>query len=236
MKPEISGGVNAWGASGLGGNIYIHGANAEFTVENAKIINGGRKKGTVLDGVTIGENYGGNIAVSEKGAKVFEIREGTEISGGWGHRGGNIYIADVTEANNCGTYKILGGVIKDGNTGYIGANICILSKSQALAITLDISGGEISLPENSTAVNISTGAGAAASSTTGGDTTTTKYGTVNLTGGSISNGKVCLYPGTTLNVTAPGTVNNCTRAYGTYITNFTDANWGTANGVTIPNP
>jgi len=224
---------------GHGGNIYISGIDAEFTVTNAKIIGGGTRKDTVIvaESTRIGENYGGNIAVMSAGAKKFELGAGTEISGGYAHRGGNLYIEKPT---NCAAdiYNIDGATIKDGQTSYAGANVCLVSDSSK-QVVLNLKSGTISLPDGSGAIiNVSVGAGAAAKQDGDGNISAGSkwYGKVIVTGGEIKNGKICLYPNTELVVTAPGKVTNCTRAYGTYITNFTDANWGTATGVTIPNP
>ena len=203
-KCYIYGGVVANGLSGAlgdsgkhGGNIYVNGANAELVVKNATIQNGGKLRADYLDpadpyykmeqkpanGDTtyfyFRECYGGNIAVTGSGAKVFEIGEGAVISGGSAHRGGNIYIGELT-SNNDTEYKITGGTISGGKKGHRGANIAMYCADAAKPSTLYISGGQI-IGASAADETISLGCG-------GGSYAT--MGNIVMTGGEIKNGKI----------------------------------------------
>jgi hypothetical protein len=176
--------------AGHGGNIWISGANAEFIVKNAKILNGGRLNYEV---------YGGNIFVNNNGAKVFEIGEGAVISGGKAHRGGNIYIGHLTR--NFNTYKITGGTITGGSASYLGTNIVLFGTSEANMPVLTISGGEIK--EAGNGINVALGA-----------STSNCYAKVIMTGGSVTGGRLVVYPGGVFDATAGGTLSYNTLTLG----------------------
>jgi hypothetical protein len=154
-KVYINGGVISNGLSnadatngGSGGNIYINGDNAELIVKNATIKDGGALNG---------DRHGGNIAVTGKGAKVFLLGEGAIITGGKGHRAGNLYIGDLSA--NYDTYVIDGATISDGTNSYRACNINMHQPLSSTAIKLTIKSGTISLADDSTARNIALGAG-----------------------------------------------------------------------------
>ena len=208
------------GKSGMhGGNIRIDGANAKFTVKNATIKNGGKLRADILDSADpyykmeekpangdttyfyFRECYGGNIAVVGKGAAEFEIGEGTVISGGAAHRGGNFYIGELTD-NLDTEYKITGGTISGGKKGHRGANIAMYFPEAAAECVLYISGGEI-IGASASDETITLGAGAGSYNT---------KGKIVMIGGEIKNGKITVYRNSTFDYSAGGTLTSVTFA------------------------
>lgn len=223
---DVSNGISgALGDSGKhGGNIYVSGTNAELIIKNATIQNGGKLRADYLDasdpyymkeqkapttndsGTTtyyyyFRECYGGNIAVTADGAKVFEIGEGAVISNGSAHRGGNLYIGELT-ANFDTQYKITGGTISGGKKGHRGANIAMYFPEAAAECVLYISGGEI-IGASASDETITLGAG--------GGSYNTK-GKIVMTGGEIKSGKITVYRNSTFDYSAGGTLTSVTFA------------------------
>ena len=105
-----------------GGNLAVNGLNAIIKITNSEILNGT---------ASCKETHGGNIGVFGYGAREFEVGEGTVITGGKGHRGGNIYIGhlnkDVPEENI--DYVFTKVTMGGGSTTYRGSNICTDTKN-----------------------------------------------------------------------------------------------------------
>lgn len=105
-----------------GGNLAVNGLNAIIKITNSEILDGT---------ASCKETHGGNIGVFGYGAREFEVGEGTVITGGKGHRGGNIYIGhlnkDVPEENI--DYVFTKVTMGGGSTTYRGSNICTDTKN-----------------------------------------------------------------------------------------------------------
>lgn len=150
----LEGGVcdkNTRGES-YGGNLTVNGDDAKVSISGAQILNGR---------APCKESHGGNIAVVRRGADSFEVGEGTLISGGLGHRGGNVYIghldADVLPKNL--DYVFTGVEMSEGATTYRGANLCTHNKKGTLPI--EVTFNDCILYTNGSERTMAIGAGAA---------------------------------------------------------------------------
>lgn len=173
---EIAEGVcdpNSMGGK-RGGNICVNGEEAVVHISNAVI-----RDGTA----TGGEGFGGNISVIGWCAREFEIRDST-ISGGMGHRAGNLYIGTlkkgILEENL--DYKLVNVQVLDGTSSYRGSNICLDSDLKDVTIVLNMENCDLIDSSNSTRDNLAIGAGAA-------DYT---WCQVTMVGGSIQGGTLTI--------------------------------------------
>lgn len=179
---EIAEGVcdpNSMGGK-RGGNICVNGEEAVVHISNAVI-----RDGTA----TGGEGFGGNISVIGWCAREFEIRD-TTISGGMGHRAGNLYIGTLKKGipeENLDN-KLVNVQLLDGVSSYKGSNICVDSDLQDVTIVLDMENCDLIDSSNSTRDNLAIGAGAA-------DIT---WCQVTMVGGSIQGGTLTIYGSGTL--------------------------------------
>ena len=167
-----------------GGNLLVNGLYAVVHIANAEILDG--------DGHG-SENFGGNICVMGQCAREFTITD-TVISGGQGHRGGNVYfgtLAKDVDPENL-DYYMKNVTISGGTCSYRGANLCMDSDLKGVYVELVMDNCVISL-EDTSRETISLGAGAAA------DT----WARLTMNGGAIEGGNITLYGDATL--TANGT-------------------------------
>ena len=135
-----------------GGNLAVNGLYATVKITNAQILDGT---------ASCKETHGGNVAAFGYGAVDFEIGEGTVITGGKGHRGGNIYIGhlnkDVPVENIDYTFtKVTMG---NGSTTYRGSNICTDTKNNDRRILVTFNDCTANV-ENPSELSIAAGAGA----------------------------------------------------------------------------
>lgn len=108
--------INALGFR-YGGNLAVDGIRAKVKISGAQLLDGR---------AACKESNGGNISVIRYGAEEFEVGEGAYIYGGFGHRGGNVYIGHLVEdipAENM-DYVFTGMEMGGGMTTYRGANLC----------------------------------------------------------------------------------------------------------------
>ena len=166
--------VNGMGSK-RGGNMLVSGENAIVHISNAEIRDGSASGG---------EGFGGNISVIGWGAKEMIIRDSV-ISGGMGHRAGNLYIGTIkkTISDENLDYQLINVTLKDGISSYRGSNICIDSDVNTKTIVLNMENCDLIDSENTTRDNLSVGAGAA-------DQT---WCEVIMTGGSIQGGTLTIY-------------------------------------------
>lgn len=135
-----------------GGNLAVNGLYATVKITNAEILDGT---------ASCKETHGGNVAAFGYGAVDFEIGEGTVITGGKGHRGGNIYIGhlnkDVPVENIDYVFNkvTMGG----GSTTYRGSNICTDTKNndRRILVTFNDCTATVETPSE---LSIAAGAGA----------------------------------------------------------------------------
>jgi hypothetical protein len=134
-----------------GGNLAINGLHTTVKISNSTI-----KDGTA----SCKETHGGNIACFGYGAVDFVV-EDSVITGGKGHRGGNIYIGhflkDVPLENMDYVFNrtTLGG----GSTTYRGSNICTDTKNNDRRILVTFNDC-IATVEKAGELSIAAGAGA----------------------------------------------------------------------------
>lgn len=134
-----------------GGNLAVNGLYAAVKITGANIVDGT---------ASCKETHGGNVAVFGYGAAEFEIGEGTVISGGKGHRGGNVYIGhfngDVPAENM--DYTFYRVTFSGGTTTYRGANLCVDTKNsdRRILVTLNDCNADV---ENAAEMSIAVGAG-----------------------------------------------------------------------------
>ena len=178
---EMTGGIvregrcDAGGKSGKrGGNILINGIDAVVHIANAQILDGNGQGS---------ENFGGNICVMGQCAKEFTVTN-TTISGGHGHRGGNVYIGTLAKDVNPEilNYHMSNVTISGGFCSYRGGNLCMDSDLRGTYINLTMDNCIIN-QDGGSQESISLGAGAAI------DT----WATVTMNGGEINGGVVNLY-------------------------------------------
>ena len=167
-----------------GGNLLVNGLNAVVNISNAEIIDG--------DGHG-SENFGGSVSVIGQCAREFSITD-TVISGGQGHRGGNVYIGTLAQDVNPENldYYMKNVTISGGSCSYRGANLCMDSDLKDVYINLVMDDCHF-VTEDSTRETISLGAGAAVNT----------WVTLTMNGGSIEGGTLTIYGLATL--TANGT-------------------------------
>jgi len=188
---EMTGGTiregrcDAGGLSGKrGGNILVNGLNAVVHIANAEILDGnGQGK----------ENFGGNICVMGQCAKEFSVTD-TTISGGFGHRGGNLYFGTLAKDVNPENldFYMKNVTVSEGTCSYRGDNLCMDSDLRGVYVELTMDDCSF-ISDGAARETISLGAGAAA------DT----WATLTMNGGSIEGGNVMLYVDSVL--TANGT-------------------------------
>lgn len=166
-----------------GGNILVNGVNAVVHIANAQIIDG--------DGHG-GENFGGNISVIGQCAKEFSIVDSV-ISGGLGHRGGNLYFGtlakDVSPENL--DFYMKNVTVSGGSASYRGANLCMDSDLKDIFVELVMDNCTI-ICDDPGRETVSLGAGAAA------DT----WVTLTMNGGAIQGGTLTVYGLATLTANA----------------------------------
>lgn len=183
-----------------GGNILVNGLNAVVSIANAKILNG--------DGHG-SENFGGNISVIGQCAREFSVTD-TEISGGQGHRGGNLYFGtlakDVSPENL--DFYMKNVTVSDGTCSYRGANLCMDSDLREVYVELVADDCTFFL-DDLTRENISLGAGAAAYT----------WATLTMTGGAIDGGNVNLYGSSVLTVNGTRLTMDPSGSLGEFISN-----------------
>ena len=189
-------------ANKRGGNLAVNGLNATVSITNT----------TILDGTAAcKETHGGNIACFGNGAKEFLVGEGTVITGGLGHRGGNLYIGHfvktVPEENM--DYTFTGVTLGDGTTTYRGANMCCDTKDVNRRIQVTFNDCTTSV-EDATELNLAIGAGAY-------DVTQCD---VFINGGKWNDGGIHIYGSAT--VTANGVTFDGCEASGTGLYTSTD--------------
>lgn len=179
---EMTGGVIAEGtcdvntmAGKRGGNICVSGEEAVIHIANAEIRDGSANGG---------EGFGGNISVIGWGAREFIMKD-TLVTGGIGHRAGNIYIGTIKKTINDENldYSMINVTVSDGLSSYRGSNICIDSDVPEKTIVLNMENCDLIDSSNSTRDNLAVGAGAA-------DQT---WCEVTMTGGSIQGGTLTIY-------------------------------------------
>lgn len=186
---EMTGGVIREGCSDpnnlggkRGGNLCVNGAEAVVHIANASI----------LDGSAVGgEGFGGNISVIGQCAREFSVTD-TTISGGRGHRGGNLYFGTLAKdvlPDNLDFY-MSNVTVSDGTASYRGANLCMDSDLRGIYVNLVMDNSSFLADTGET---ISLGAGAAL------DT----WATLTMNGGAIEGGGLNLYTDSIL--TANGT-------------------------------
>lgn len=137
-----------------GGNLAVNGLYASVKITNSQILDGT---------ASCKETHGGNVAAFGYGAAEFEIGEGTVISGGKGHRGGNVYVGHLNKdvpAENI-DYTFTKVTLSGGSTTYRGANICTDTKNNDRRILVTFNECDASVEEPSE-VSIAAGAGAPA--------------------------------------------------------------------------
>lgn len=171
---EISGGCSDPNNIGgkRGGNLCVNGKEAVVRIANASILNG-----TAVGG----EGFGGNISVIGQCAREFSVTD-TVISGGRGHRGGNLYFGTLAKGvlpENLDFY-MSNVSVSDGNASYRGGNLCMDSDFKGVYVNLVMDNATFQAQSGE---NISLGAGSAA------DT----WVTLTMNGGSVEGGNVSLY-------------------------------------------
>ena len=175
---EMTGGTIREGRCGesgkRGANLLVNGLEAVVNISNAQILDG--------DG-TGKENFGGNISVIGQCAREFSITD-TTISGGRGHRGGNVYFGTLAKNVNPENldFYMKNVTISDGLCSYKGDNICMDSDLKGVYVNLVMDNCTI-IEENEAGESISLGAGAAV------DT----WATIIMNGGALEGGNVSLY-------------------------------------------
>ena len=162
-----------------GANLLVNGLNAVVNIDNAQIIDG--------DGHG-SENFGGNISVIGQCAREFSITN-TTISGGQGHRGGNVYIGTLAKDVNPENldYYMKNVTISEGSCSYRGANLCMDSDLQDVYINLVMDDCTFSC-EDGTRETISLGAGSWVNT----------WVTLTMNGGAINGGNLTIYGDATL--------------------------------------
>jgi hypothetical protein len=135
-----------------GGNLAVNGLHATVKITNAKILDGT---------ASCKETHGGNIACFGYGAVEFEVGTGTVVTGGLGHRGGNLYIGhfqkDVPLENM--DYLFTGVTIGNGQTTYRGSVMCCDTKDKNRRIQVTFTDC-VTTVEDPTELNLAIGAGA----------------------------------------------------------------------------
>lgn len=170
--------VNTLG-NGYGGNIMVNGQHAKLHITDAELTGGQ---------APCKESHGGNIAVVGNGAESFLV-ENTEIYGGVGHRGGNVYIGSLNKGVSLDNldYTFTNVDMNGGLTSYRGANLCADSKNAEKTIQVTFNDCTLCVEDN-TELNLAVGAGAADYS----------YVNIIINGGKLIEGDVHLYGTTTL--------------------------------------
>ena len=144
-------------ATNSGGNIFKYGGDAGYGNTNTHyvVISG---NAVIKDGEAGGAN-GGNICLA---ASKLSIADSVQVLGGHAKTfGGNIYVSGASRKGEAipdtdpvkyeyyyeyAVFEMKGGVVKDGTaTGMANANIYIINAN------MDMSGGEVYAPANSTA-------------------------------------------------------------------------------------
>ena len=183
---EMTGGVMEDGVAdvntvgnGYGGNIMVNGLHAKVHITDAELT-GGR--------APCKESHGGNIAVIGGGAESFLV-ENTEIYGGSGHRGGNVYIGSFNKDISLDNldYTFTNVNMDGGLTTYRGANLCADSKNPEKTISVTFNNCELAV-EDYTELNLAVGAGAKDVS----------FVNIVVNGGKLIEGDVHLYGSTTM--------------------------------------
>ena len=183
---EMTGGVLEDGVAdankignGYGGNLVVSGNFAKVHIANAELTDGQ---------APCRESHGGNIAVIGSGAESFLV-EDTEIYGGAGHRGGNVYIGSMNKDVSLDNldYTFTNVNMDGGLTTYRGANLCADSKNAEKTIQVTFNDCTLAV-EDSSELNLAVGAGAADYS----------YVNIIINGGKLIEGDVHLYGTTTL--------------------------------------
>lgn len=172
-------------ANKRGGNLAVNGLNATVNITNAQILDGT---------AACKETHGGNVAAFGYGAKEFTIGEGTVITGGLGHRGGNLYIGhfnkDVPEENM--DYVFSGVTLGGGTTTYRGANMCSDTKDTTRPIQVTFNDCNM-IVDNAGERSLAIGAGAKDVSQC----------IIVINGGTFTGGEIHIYGSST--VTSNGT-------------------------------
>ena len=183
---EMTGGILEAGrcdhngrAGKRGANLLVNGLNAVVNIDNAQFIDG--------DGHG-SENFGGNISVIGQCAREFSITN-TTISGGQGHRGGNVYIGTLAKDVNPENldYYMKNVTISEGSCSYRGANLCMDSDLEDVYINLVMDDCTF-VCEDSTRETISLGAGSWVNT----------WVTLTMNGGAIQGGSLTIYGDATL--------------------------------------
>lgn len=166
---------DAGGVTGKrGGNLLVNGLEATVEITGCSFLDG--------DG-TGKENFGGNISVIGQCAREITITD-TTISGGIGHRGGNVYFGTLdkdVDPENLDMY-MKNVTISGGRCTYRGNNLCMDSDLKGVYVNITMDNCAI-VQEELTGETVSLGAGAA------GDT----WATLTMNGGKLENGTVTLY-------------------------------------------
>lgn len=183
---EMTGGVMEDGVAdvntvgnGYGGNIMVNGLHAKVHITDAELTGGQ---------APCKESHGGNIAVVGAGAESFLV-ENTEIYGGSGHRGGNVYIGSFNKDISLDNldYTFTNVNMDGGLTTYRGANLCADSKNPEKTISVTFNNCELAV-EDYTELNLAVGAGAKDVS----------FVNIVVNGGKLIEGDVHLYGSTTM--------------------------------------
>lgn len=155
---EMTGGTLEAGACDVntlqnkrGGNLAINGLYSTVKITNA----------TIIDGTaSCKETHGGNVAIFGYGAVEFEMNDST-VTGGLGHRGGNIYVGhfnkDIPLENV--DYVFNRVTMGNGQTTYRGSNLCTDTKNNDRRIVVTFNDC-IANVEDPTELSIAVGAGA----------------------------------------------------------------------------
>ena len=190
-KLEMTGGLIAEGTCDVnsmtgkrGGNLCVNGEEAVIHISNATIRDGSANGG---------EGFGGNISVIGECAREFSVSD-TTISGGIGHRGGNLYFGTLSKSVNPENldFYMRNVTVSNGVYTYRGGNLCMDSDLRGVYVNLVMDDSKFLMEENARET-ISLGAGAAV------DT----WATLTMNGGSIEGGSLNLYADAVL--TANGT-------------------------------
>lgn len=191
-KLEMTGGLIAEGTCDVnsmngkrGGNLCVNGEEAVIHISNATIRDGSANGG---------EGFGGNISVIGECAREFSVSD-TTISGGIGHRGGNLYFGTLSKSVNPENldFYMRNVTVSNGVYTYRGGNLCMDSDLRGVYVNLVMDDSKFLMEENARET-ISLGAGSAV------DT----WATLTMNGGSIEGGSLNLYADAVL--TANGTV------------------------------
>ncbi len=170
------------GTSDLSRKGYARGGNITVSGDQAKVRMVGLE---ITDGMSVGaECHGGNLAVFEFGAREF-LMEDCTVSGGWGHRGANLYfghfITEVTPDNI--DFVIKNTRVSDGIGTYKGENMCLHSGTANKVIRMTLENCEFSSMEGASRENIALGAGSVDRC----------YAELVMNGGTLKNGSLGLY-------------------------------------------